>query len=441
MKNRLSALGWIFYVSRRFSKVDRTGRSRVTTFLASCGICFGVMTLITVISVMNGFQRSFIDSIMEISSYHVRVKVPQSAPQTPEGGSFNPVAFQSFCDSSDSIICASPFLEAQALMVGERSNQAAALIRAVNEDTLLLDEGFRKELKMYSGSFDFSTENAIVLGSELARRLGVRVGKKVNLFALSGGNDVELLSEDRLFTVVGLFHTGYAEINSSYAFISLADGQKNFGSSSPLYYGLKLKNSALDSAVIKAIGRSFPELSAESWKDYNRSFFGALRVEKNMLMLLVFLIFLVVGINIFNGMRRLVYERREEISVLAAFGGRPRDIQWIFIMQGFLTGLSGAIPGLALGLLLSVRMSSIFTLMSKFVYYVQYFAIMLVNPELGPELSENPMYLLYAHIPPRIFPGEVLAITIFGVFSSLIASWIASRGVLKLTVAEVLRDE
>ncbi len=438
MNSKFSALGWVLYISRRFSKVDRTGRSRVTTFLASLGICFGVMTLITVISVMNGFQRSFIDSIMEISSYHVRVKTTAGKDSASEESL---ASFQSYCSSHEDILCATSFYEAQALMVGERQKQAASLIRAVSPDILFEDAGFRKEMNVYAGSFDLSQPASIVLGSELARRLGVRVGKTVNLFALSGGNDVDLLSEERLFTVTGVFHCGYAEINASYAFISLDDGKKYFGSSSPLYYGLKLTNSALDSPVIKKLTRSFPDFQVQSWKDYNRSFFGALRVEKNMLMLLVFLIFVVVGINIFNGMRRLVYERREEISVLSAFGARPKYIQWIFIMQGFLTGLSGAVPGLALGLLLSVRMETIFTFMSKLVYYAQYFFAMLFNPEYAQLITENPMYLLYAHIPPRIFPGEVLAITIFGIFSSLIASWIASRGVLKLTVAEVLRDE
>ena len=78
-----------------------------------------------------------------------------------------------------------------------------------------------------------------------------------------------------------------------------------------------------------------------------------------MLMLLVFIIFIVVGINIFNGMRRRVYERREEISILKAFGGSNGKIQSIFIMQGFLTGFKGAIPGLVLGLLLSMNMWNI----------------------------------------------------------------------------------
>lgn len=425
----LASLRWVFFVSRRFSRVDRKGRSAVTSFLASLGICFGVMALITVISVMNGFQLSFIDAIMEISSYHVRVD------------GVEPRAFEAFCAQDAEITAATPFYEAQSLLVGENEKQTAALIRGVSEQQMALDEGFRAQVRMIRGAFDLAAENSIVIGSGLAQRLGIYVGTTINLFALSGGNDVDLVSSDRLFTVTGVFHTGYADINAAYAFINMRDAEKYFGEHAPLHYGVKLHDTTNDAHVISRIQATFPGAQAESWKSYNRSFFGALRVEKNMLMLLVFLIFVVVGINIFNGMRRMVYERREEISVLSAFGGKSARIQSIFVTQGFLVGVLGAIPGLALGLLLSVRMGAVFSLMSKLVYAVQLFGYMLIAPESAPYLRENPMYMIYGTIPPRIIPGEVLVITIFGIFSSLLASWVASRGVLNMTVAEVLRDE
>ncbi len=390
------------------------------------------MTLITVISVMNGFQMGFIDAIMEVSSYHVRAEVPADK-------AFD---FSVWCENNRLVSAATPFYEAQSLVVGGSDGwQKPAIVHAVPDNIEQLDPGFAHELKMWSGTFDITKPNTILLGSDLARSLGVSVGSKVNLFALSGGNDVDLISADRIFTVTGLFRTGYADINNSYAFINIEDGKKYFGSSAQLLYGIKLRNTANDAQLISSIGSSFPGIKTESWKSYNRAFFGALRVEKNMLMMLVFLIFVVVGINIFNGMRRMVYERREEISVLSALGARSSVIQSIFIMQGFLTGFLGALPGLALGLLLSVRMESVFMIMSKIVYYVQVFTEMLISPASAAYVRENPMYLLYAHIPARIVPSEVLVITIFGIFSSLAASWAASRGVLKMTVAEVLRDE
>ncbi|MCR5723863.1 MAG: ABC transporter permease [Treponema sp.] len=435
----MHSLRWVLFVSRRFSRVDRKGRSAVTSFLASLGICFGVMTLITVISVMNGFQRSFIDAIMEVSSYHIRLHNLEGA--LPDGEPVSRADVLQYCLSDRDVTSVHPFYEAQALVNGRDGAESAALIRAVPQNQLSLDAGFAKELHVYSGVFDVSEPNTIVLGSDLAYNLHVRVGSTVNLYALSGGNDVELLSSDRTFRVTGLFYTGYNDINASYAFISLSDGEKYFGEDAVMYFGVKLASPSADSRVISRLEKAYPFVQAESYKSYNRSFFGALRVEKNMLMLLVFLIFVVVGINIFNGMRRMVYERREEISVLSAFGARRDATQLIFIMQGFLIGVLGAVPGLVLGLLLSVQMSTVFSLMSRIVYWVQVFVAMLISPETAMYVRENPMYMIYAHIPPRIFPGEVLVITVFGIFSALLASWLSSRSVLTMTVAEVLRDE
>ena len=431
----LNELKWIFYVSRRFSRVDRRGKSAVTTALASLGICFGVMTLVTVMGVMNGFQLSFIDSIMEVSSFHIRV----SGFERSDARRRN--EFESFCGSEKEIVSAFPFYEAQSLVVGRNQLQAAGLVRAIPADLISTDSGFKKEIRIWDGRFDLSEANSVVLGMDLARSLGVGVGSRINLFALSGGSDVDLFSSDRVFTVKGLFRTGYADINNTYVFIRLSDGEKYFGKDAKLLYGMKIRDTGNDSRLVSKIEKKFPDANCESWKNYNRSFFGALRIEKNMLMLLVFLIFVVVGINIFNGMRRMVYERREEICVFAAFGGKQRSIQNIFIMQGFLTGFVGAIPGLALGLLLCVKMEGVFFLLSKMVYYAQYFVAMLANDGSAAFVRENPMFLIYGSVPTRIFPGEVLAITIFGIFSSLLASLLASRGILKLKVAEVMRDE
>ena len=103
--------------------------------------------------------------------------------------------------------------------------------------------------------------------------------------------------------------------------------------------------------------------------------------------------------------------------------------------------MTGAFCGLALGLLLSVQTGRIFKILSFFTYGIQYFFTMLFSPENAAYLHENPMYLVYAGLPARIFMHEVLIITVFGIFSSLAASWLASMGILKLKAAEVLRDE
>lgn len=424
---------WIFFVSRRFAKVDRAGRSAVTGFLASLSICFGVMTLIVVVSVMNGFQLGFIDSIMEISSSHIRIEVQED---------FDQAAFESLCHQPGlGVVAIEPLYEAQSLLATSSGRQAASLVRAVSPDILRTDAGFARELRIVSGKFDLSRPDCIVLGSELARQLGVRVGGTVSMLALSGGSDVDLISDNRNFMVTGVFSCGYAEINSSYSFVSLEAGRQFFGRGAQQLVAVKLRDSGSDLQVMRRLEQGMPGLRMESWRSYNRSFFGALRVEKNLLMMLVFLIFVVVGVNIFNGMRRMVFERNSEIAVLSALGGRKRDVQLIFVVRGLLTGLFGAVPGLLLGMLLCVKMALVFDAIAKLSYWFQYLVTMMTSPAMASFVRENPMYQVYASIPARMMPFELAFITFFGVFSALASSWMASRKVLSMTLSEVLHHE
>lgn len=435
--NFFNSLRWISVVSRRFARVDRKGRSAVTSVLATLGICFGVMTLTAVMSVMNGFQMSFIDSILEVSSYHLRVI--NVAPEQEN-------ALKAACETEKRIRACVPFYEAQALMTGKKGGAVAVNVRAADESIYYKDEGFKKELRMISGSFDFSETDSIILGSTLARNLGVRTGDTVNLLVMSGGSDVDLFSSDRLFTVRGIFTTGYAEINSACAFTGTAAAEKYFGASAKKIWGIKIKNYDKDLGVVASLKKQLDlsdssKTQIQSWRSFNKTFFGALRIEKNMLLLLVALIFVVVAINIYNGMRRLVFERRTEIAVLSALGARKGGIKSIFIMRGFIMGTVGALTGVVLGIIISLNTDVVFTLAAKLMYGIQYLITALTDRQNLQYVQINSSYNLYASIPARLFPGEVTAITLFGVFSPLIASWAASRNVLKLTVSEVLHNE
>lgn len=430
--NFIKNFRWISAVSRRFARVDRKGRSAVTSTLATLGICFGVMTLTVVMSVMNGFQMSFIDAILEVSSYHLRaVEVPAEEEN----------ALLEACKADKHVLSCHPFYEAQALMTGEKGGSLAVNVRAAGEEIYSEDQGFRRELKMLSGRFEFPQADSIVLGSTLARNLGVRIGSTVNLLVMSGGSDVELFSSDRLFTVTGIFTTGYSEINSGYAFVGTEAAEKYFGSSAKKIWGIKLKSYDDDLRAVTSLKKKLPALNIMSWRSFNRTFFGALRIEKNMLLLLVALIFVVVAINIYNGMRRLVFERRTEIAVLSALGAKKRGIKSIFIMRGFIMGTVGALAGVALGILISLNTDLVFTAAAKLMYGIQYLITALTDRQNLQYVQVNSSYTLYASIPARVFPGEVTAITLFGIFSPLIASWAASRNVLKMTVSEVLHNE
>lgn len=423
---------WIFDVSRRFASVDRKSRSSATSFLAVLVICFGVMSLVTVVSVMNGFQMSFVNAIMELSSFHIRVSNLESQAEAD---------FLDSCADSKEIRCVSPFYESQALLVGNKSKESAGIIRGVDARTCEFDEGFAREIKIVSGSFDLSSADSIVLGSYLAQSLGVTTGNTVNLLALSGGKDVELLSQNRQFKVTGIFECGYYDINQGYAFVSLEAARMYFGEDAPVFYGIKIRRPQNDGFVSAAIKSRFPDAAVQSWREYNRTFFGALRVEKNILMLLVFLIFVVVAVNIYNGMRRLVFERSQEIAALSALGGTSFQIKAIFVVRGFLTGAAGTVIGVVLGIFISLNIRSVFLAVSHCLYWLELFFTSVFSPENAAFVTENQMYAIYASIPARIIPSEVLLISLFGVLSPLLASALASRSVLKLKIAEVLHNE
>ena len=423
---------WIFDVSRRFASVDRKSRSSATSFLAVLVICFGVMSLVTVVSVMNGFQMSFVNAIMELSSFHIRVSNLESQAEAD---------FLDSCADSKEIRCVSPFYESQALLVGNKSKESAGIIRGVDARTCEFDEGFAREIKIVSGSFDLSSADSIVLGSYLAQSLGVTTGNTVNLLALSGGKDVELLSQNRQFKATGIFECGYYDINQGYAFVSLEAAHMYFGEDAPVFYGIKIRRPQNDGFVSAAIKNRFPDAAVQSWREYNRTFFGALRVEKNILMLLVFLIFVVVAVNIYNGMRRLVFERSQEIAALSALGGTSFQIKAIFVVRGFLTGAAGTVIGVVLGIFISLNIRSVFLGVSHCLYWLELFFTSVFSPENVAFITENQMYAIYASIPARIIPSEVLLISLFGVLSPLLASALASRSVLKLKIAEVLHNE
>lgn len=422
---------WISFVNKRFSLIDRKGNASVTTRLSALGICFGVMTLIAVLSVMNGFQSQFIDSIIELSSYHVQ------ATDVKDENIFD---FENYLSENKSVVSYTRFMEAQSLMTTSSSKEAGSLIRALPDDILKTDSGFAREMSMISGEFDISDENSIVIGNRLARSLGVNTGSTVNLFALSGSSDAALISNERTFTVKGIFSCGYADINLTYAFINLKAAEKYFGNV-PVTYGIKLNNQNADRKFQKEIQKKFTDTKVSVWRDYNRSFFGALRVEKNMILLLVVMIFIVVAINIFNSMRKLVFERRTEISTLSSLGASSKSIQNVFIFRGLSIGLKGAVPGTILGLLISFNIKTIFHIIAKIQFYIEYLSACIFNASERMLVKENSMWNVYANIPARVMWGEVLFIALFGIFSCVLSSYLASSNILKIKIAEVLHEE
>jgi lipoprotein-releasing system permease protein len=437
---------WIGFVAGRY--VSRGRGNSPSPLLSILGIGTGVLALIVILAVMNGFQQGFIESILEISSYHLRLE------------SFPPENMKALGDrirALPALKAAVPFREFQGLIQGRREGQQAAVIRGLPPDALEIDAAMGEKIEFEAGAFDIRGDRSILLGSELARRLSVRLGDTITLFSITGlfsgaaGAGPDPAEDDgalaETFTITGIFRTGYYEYDLSWAFINLESAGKISGAD--IVFGLKLKDRWQDRRALALVSEMFrgdpapPRIS--SWRDYNRAFFGALRTEKIFMFLLVGLIFIVVGLNIFQAQRRAVLERREEIGLMRAVGAAGTAVRLIFVWDGAIIGFTGAASGLCLGLLFAFHIPAFFTflegLVNFFIAIANFFLGIFGAAETGSFAFFSPAVFYIKEIPSRVFPHEVFLICMFGFLSALLAAWFASGKAARTEPAEVLRDE
>ena len=378
----------------------------------------GVAALLCVIGVMNGFQMGFIDAVLDLDSYHVRIRADSA-----DGG-----AVLAAVPHATAVV---PFVDIRTMASNERGKAAPLRIKVVPDDIESLDPAFASRLEFRSGSF----RGGLVIGSELARYLDLRTGDAVSVLAVSAddeeGLDVGLVD----LTVGGIYHCGYYDFDASLAFLP-ESSSGGLGAGEPSILGLRLSDRYGDARALAELSAAGID-GAESWRDYNRAFFGALRMEKSVMLLLVGLIFIVVGVNIFHSMRKAVYNRVEDIATMKALGADSRSVRAIFLLDGIATGLGGAFSGLALGLLLATNVNCVFSLLEAMVSAL--YGLFGGSGSAFEFFSPDLFYI--GDVPVRLSFAETLFITAAGAASALAAAWAASSRVSRIMPSEVLRDE
>jgi lipoprotein-releasing system permease protein len=402
----------------------RAGGRRISAALFSVvGVTVGVATLTAVLGVMNGFQLGFIESILEISSYHLQLAMPG-------GGRLDEQALERL-RRLPGVRAVVPFSEQQLLAEG-RLDPRGCLLRGLPAEVSSLDAGFAARLALADGTLDLDGPAQVVLGAELARYLGVGVGDAVGLLALGDG----LAPERRTYLVTGLFRSGYYEFDLGWAFARLGAGD-------PVRYGIKIRNRFRDREAAQEVRRALGagDYRLESWREFNRAFFGALRMEKLTMMVLIGLIFVVVGFNIYHGLRRAVRERFEEIGVLKALGATDGAVRRIFLAEGLAIGLAGSALGLALGLLASANVNGLFRAVEWLVNAVGALAARLAAP-IGERFSLfSPAYFYLSEVPSRVLFPEAFLVVLFALGSCAAAAGFAARATRNVRPMEVLRFE
>lgn len=430
---------WIVYIGRRYIRSRRSGRVLTPSLLSIVGIGVGVTALIAVLSVMNGLQLGFIEDILEINSYHIRISGEYPSPET----------VVSEVEKIDAVRSYSKFIDSQTLIQGEFSDYHSSLVRAIPEAQALRDAGLMEQLNMVHGEFSLQGNSApgVVLGRQLATTLGVGLGDTVQMITMTGQSFAALSPKNTAFTVTGIFESGYYQYDSAFCFIDYRFVDRIDAGASVPTIGIKLRNRYRDQQVLQQLRASMPQgmeqVKLQSWREYNRAFFGALRVEKLTMMVVLGLIFIVVAVNIKNSLERSVMEKREEIGILRAIGSSTVSIRSIFLVEGALIGIIGAAVGTMIGMAISLHINEVFTATETLINGLLELISFFLTPMHGGqqiEIFSTATFYMQA-VPVRILYSDVLVIVLFAAGASVLAAYAASKRISEFKPAEILRNE
>ncbi|MDA0191442.1 MAG: lipoprotein-releasing ABC transporter permease subunit, partial [Proteobacteria bacterium] len=375
--------------------------------------------LIVVLSVMNGFQTELRSRILAVVS-HVQISGAQG--EMPDWAR---VAAQA--EQHPRVTGAAPFVQAQGMLSYGQSVRGA-LVRGILPDLEDKVADFRPHMK--SGSLDALTPDGfnIVLGSELARALGVFVGDKVTLIAPQGVvTPAGVVPRLKTFTVVGLFEVGMYEYDSGLALIRLEDAQRLYRMDDRVS-GVRLKLDELFAAPRVArelAARIDVEAFISDWTRSHANFFRAVQIEKNMMFIILSLIVAVAAFNVVSTLVMAVTDKQADIAILRTLGASPGSIMAVFMVQGTLIGCIGLALGVAGGVALALNVDVVVPFIERL---------------LGTQFLAKEVYYISA-LPSELQWGDVTTITgvafVLALGATLYPSWRASR----TNPAEALRYE
>ncbi len=349
-------LGWRYTRAGRASR--RNGFISFISGVSMLGIGLGVAALVIVLSVMNGFQKEVRDRMLSVVS-HIEVISADGGALEDTLGTLKQVK------ANSQVIGAAPFIAAQALLArGE--DMKGVLVRGIDPalepsvvDLSVAAQGFNKSMPginaLVPGQF------GVVLGVDLARQLGLRIGDPVTLIAPNGQvTPAGVLPRLKQMQVVGLFNSGHYEYDSALAMLHVADAGKIFRLEGPTGIRLKIKDLHEARAVARELAPELPlGMAVRDWTQQNRTWFAAVQVEKRMMFIILTLIVAVAAFNLVSTLVMTVTDKRADIAILRTLGASPQSIMGIFMVQGAMVGIIGTLGGMLLGLLVAFNIDVI----------------------------------------------------------------------------------
>ena len=409
-----------FFIGLRYTRSrQRTRFISVISLISVVGIALGMTVLITVLSVMNGFQKEVRTRMLSAVAH---VQIAGSNERLSDWKKIADIA-----KTNPRVLATAPYVNAQGLLTSGSQVRGAYLRGILPEMEGTVDDLSRS---MRRGSIEAlrAGDFSIVLGDSLARALGVNVGDKVVLVAPQGQvTPAGMLPRLRQFTVVGMFHIGHHEIDSGLALTHLEDAQKLYRMGDEVT-GVRLKLDDLfrSKEVSYDLAGKVPSNAVISdWTSVNANYFRAVDIEKRMMSLLLFFIIAIAAFNLVSSLFMVVKEKQPDIAILRTLGASPGGVMKIFMTQGIVIGLTGVIVGIVFGILGAWYVAEI---------------VGFVERVFGMRFLDPSIYQI-TELPSELRPMDVVVTALFSFVVSAVAtiypSWRASR----VNPAEALRYE
>ena len=403
-------------VAFRYLKPKRKeGFLKIISIFSFLGIALGVAVLIIVMSVMNGFRTELIDKILGFNA-HIIIKPYE---KKIEGQNHNELNLLS------NIIEKTMFsFNGEGILIN-RDETKGILVRGYLKNDLkkinLLQKG------IFEGSLENFNKNTVSIGKDLAISLDLKVDDKITLMSSAGIQTIiGSLPKQESFTISSIFNSGFAEFDQNVIFMPVDDAISFFeASDDDLFLEIYLKKPEHVDEAKKKIQDLFPDYFVYSWADLNKSFFGALKVERNVMFIILSLIIVVAAFNIISGLTILVKNKTKEIAILRTLGVSQKSIAKIFFLVGFSIGFFATLTGVLLGVLFSHNIEKIRSLLSD-----------LFNISLFPE----EIYFL-SKMPSEIDLNSILIITLCSLAITILVSIFPAYSASKLDPIKALKYE
>ena len=391
--------------------------------VSMAGIALGIAALITVMSVMNGFQKEVRARILGVSS-HIQIMGFEDGPAKGLAGW--PAVIEKVRANAD-ISGVAPFVQGQGLL-GCGSNFRGAMTRGIlpEEEIKVADLG--RDMRAGKITSLVPGEYNIILGAALARGLGVSLGSKLQLIIPQGNmTPAGMVPRLRSFTVSGIFSSGHFEYDANLALIHMKDAQVLYQMGDNVS-GIRVKLKDTDRAPLvgRLLGGTLKiDGYVTDWTKQNATYFRAVEIEKRMMFVILTLIIAVAAFNLVSTLVMVVTDKHPDIAILRTLGASPGMIMKIFVVQGAVVGIVGTLLGVGAGILLALNIDVV-------VPFIESLAGFKV---LSPEvyfLSELPSDLKWNDVWSTAAISLLLALA-----ATLYPSWRASR----VNPAEALRYE